>query len=263
MVGAQQLAKGSFVGAAPSGTPRALPQGYGVQCDPGPRGGGGRACARGSPPPIEYVAERPFKGTWHQSSGASHFGGGGGVHIAASTTAPLVPLSRPRSGPGLCIGAVSPNKPPTGCHGVVRLEVDAEERGRGRGEGFGTQKFVYQKWPDQIFQWYISVVYTMVTLVGGFGPRDASEGTGPQRPPQKRLGRRLEEVTKAVGGGYCRLQMPLRLALGVRGTVAGHGLSALEGGGGGTCPPSNASLRGGGVGGQGHHPPSSDGVRPF
>ena len=40
---------------------------------------------------------------------------------------------------------------------------------------------------------------------------------------------RLEEVVKAVGGGYCRLQMPLRRALGVRGTVAGHRLGALEG----------------------------------
>ena len=38
-------------------------------------------------------------------------------------------------------------------------------------------------------------------------------------------------MTKAVGGGYCRLQMPLRLALGVRETVAGHRLGALEGGG--------------------------------
>ena len=39
-------------------------------------------------------------------------------------------------------------------------------------------------------------------------PRDALEGKGPQRRPQKRLDRRLEEVAKAVGGGYCRLQMP-------------------------------------------------------
>ena len=46
------------------------------------------------------------------------------------------------------------------------------------------------------------------------------------------------EVAKAVWGGYCRLQMPLRLALGV---WAGHRLGALEGGGGGS-PPSNASL---------------------
>ena len=67
----------------------------------------------------------------------------------------------------------------------------------------------------------------------GGSPRDASEGKGPQR----RLGRRLEEVAKAVRGGCCRLQMPLRLALGVRGTVAGHRLGALEEGGGGTLPP--------------------------
>ena len=61
-------------------------------------------------------------------------------------------------------------------------------------------------------------------------PRDAVEGKGPQRPPQKRSDRRLEEVAKAVGGGYCRLQMPLKPALAVRETVAGH---RLQGGGGG------------------------------
>ena len=61
-------------------------------------------------------------------------------------------------------------------------------------------------------------------------PSDASEGKGPQRRPQRRFDRRLEAVAKAVGGGYCRLQMPLRLALGVRGRVAGHRLGALEGG---------------------------------
>ena len=54
--------------------------------------------------------------------------------------------------------------------------------------------------------------------------RDAFEGKGPQRQPQKRLGRRLEEVAKAVGGD-CRLQMPLK-PLAVRGTVAGHGRPA-------------------------------------
>ena len=32
---------------------------------------------------------------------------------------------------------------------------------------------------------------------------------GKARRPQRRLGRRLEEVTKAVWGGYCRLQMPV------------------------------------------------------
>ena len=68
------------------------------------------------------------------------------------------------------------------------------------------------------------------------------EGKGSQRRPRRRLDRRLEEVVKAVGGGYCWLQMPLRLALGVRGTVAGHRLGALEGGGGVPPPPSNASL---------------------
>ena len=36
-------------------------------------------------------------------------------------------------------------------------------------------------------------------------------------------------VAKAVGGGYCRLQMPLKLALAVRETVARHRLGALEG----------------------------------
>ena len=72
--------------------------------------------------------------------------------------------------------------------------------------------------------------------------RDALEGKGPQRRPQRRLGRRLKEVAKTVGGGYCRLHMPSSLALGVRGTVAGHRLGALEGGGGVPPPPSNASL---------------------
>ena len=90
---------------------------------------------------------------------------------------------------------------------------------------------------------------SLQTICGG--GRDALEGEGHQRRPQRRLDRRLEEVAKAVGGGYCRLQMPLKLALGVRGTVAGHRLGALERGGclppfpmqwGGTSPPSIASL---------------------
>ena len=50
--------------------------------------------------------------------------------------------------------------------------------------------------------------------------------------PQKRVGRRLEDVAKAVGGGYCRRHVPWRLALAVRETVAGHRLGALEGEGG-------------------------------
>ena len=85
---------------------------------------------------------------------------------------------------------------------------------------------------------------------GGLG-RGALEGKGPQRRPQKRLDKRLEEVAKAVGGGYCRLQMPLKMALAVTGTVAGHRLGALEGGRGGGSHPSNASLGLGGGGGWG------------
>ena len=58
--------------------------------------------------------------------------------------------------------------------------------------------------------------------------RDTIRRDGKRRP-QKRLDGRLEEVTKAVGSGYCRLRMLLKLAFGVRGTVAGHRLGALEG----------------------------------
>ena len=47
---------------------------------------------------------------------------------------------------------------------------------------------------------------------GGAGGRDALEGKGPQGWPQKQLDRRLKEVAKAVGGGYCQLQMPAKPA---------------------------------------------------
>ena len=63
---------------------------------------------------------------------------------------------------------------------------------------------------------------------GGPGTRRQSRTLTRAYP---RLDRRLEGVAKAVGSGYCRLQMPLRPALGVRGTVAGRRLGALEGGG--------------------------------
>ena len=49
-------------------------------------------------------------------------------------------------------------------------------------------------------------------------------GGGGSEAAQKRLGRRLEEVAEAVGGGYCRLQMPLKLALGVREAGRGGGV---------------------------------------
>ena len=73
--------------------------------------------------------------------------------------------------------------------------------------------------------------------VGQGGGRDALEGEGPQRQSQKGLDRWSEEVAKAVSGGYCRLQMPLKLALGVRETVAGRRLSALQGVVGGVSAP--------------------------
>ena len=47
--------------------------------------------------------------------------------------------------------------------------------------------------------------------------RPQCKGKAPQRRPQTVLDRRLEEVAEAVGGGYCRLQLPLRLALGSQG----------------------------------------------
>ena len=60
----------------------------------------------------------------------------------------------------------------------------------------------------------LSVARLPVPLVGRKGKSewvaasDELEGNGPQRRPQRRLGRRLEEVVKAVGGSYFRLQMP-------------------------------------------------------
>ena len=45
------------------------------------------------------------------------------------------------------------------------------------------------------------------TLLRGTA-RDAIKGKAPRGRPQRCLDRRLEEVSKAVGGGYCREQMP-------------------------------------------------------
>ena len=82
---------------------------------------------------------------------------------------------------------------------------------------------------------------TLWQRTGGWGciRRDGASETAPEA-----LDRRLEEVAEAVGGGYCRLQMPLKLALGVRGTVAGHWKGALKGGGG--VPPPLPTHPGGG-----------------
>ena len=57
-------------------------------------------------------------------------------------------------------------------------------------------------------------------------PARCIRGKGPQRQPHRRLDRRLEEVAKAAGGGYCRLQMRLKPALAVRRAVAGRRLGA-------------------------------------
>ena len=51
-------------------------------------------------------------------------------------------------------------------------------------------------------------------------PKTSSKGVR----TEQRFEGRLEEVAKAVGGGHCRLQMPLRLALGVRGGGGGQWL---------------------------------------
>ena len=54
---------------------------------------------------------------------------------------------------------------------------------------------------------------------GGGGQGMHQKGRDHRGGPQRRLNRRLEEVAKAVGGGYCRLQMLLRLAFAVRETA--------------------------------------------
>ena len=87
-------------------------------------------------------------------------------------------------------------------------------------------------------------VFFALLAIGGWGRGCIRrEGTS-EAAPEAVFGRRLEGVAQAVGGGYCRLQMPLKLALGVRKTVAARRQGALEGGGG-YLPSSNASLAGG------------------
>ena len=64
--------------------------------------------------------------------------------------------------------------------------------------------------------WVVGCVPLEGILWGGRQCSDALGGNGPRRRPHLRFDRRLEEVAKAVGGGYCRLQMPLSLALAIR-----------------------------------------------
>ena len=66
-----------------------------------------------------------------------------------------------------------------------------------------------------------------------------------RRRPRSSWAGGWRRLPKRFGGGYCRLQMPLRLALGVRGTVGGRKLGASEGGGGPPPPLQCISARGG------------------
>ena len=119
---------------------------------------------------------------------------------------------------------------------------------RPRGKGRRVRLLTCEEWSEwhmvrrtrEGLRWGPSGVYVCVCVRWAM-PRGTLEGKGPQRRPQQRLGRRLEEVAEAVGDGYCRLHMPLRLALGIGGTVARHRLCANNVGGGGFhCVPCHA-----------------------
>ena len=130
-----------------------------------------------------------------------------------------------------------PPGPPivTGCGPRVMQNLEPKSRHtafwrRGRGRGGGARETA----PGQIMGKHqraprktCCAGASCGMLQAGGGGRDALEVKGPRRW--------LEEVAKAVGGGYCRLQMPLKLALGDLETVAGLRLGALDGGGG--VPP--------------------------
>ena len=73
-----------------------------------------------------------------------------------------------------------------------------------------------------------------VAAVGGQTPVKHPKLHTPKQPRQTQ---KTEEVAEAVGGGYCRLQMPLKLALAVTETGAGHALGTLGGGGRRVPPP--------------------------
>ena len=78
----------------------------------------------------------------------------------------------------------------------------------------------------------------------GGGTRDALEGKVPRRQSQKRLGRRLEEVAKAVGGRLLSVTNAIEAGTCRQGD-SGWAWAGRPGGGGGVPPPpSNASLGG-------------------
>ena len=76
----------------------------------------------------------------------------------------------------------------------------------------------------------------------GLIPRDALEGKGPQRRPQRRLGRRSEEVAKALGGRLLSVTNAIEAGTWRQGDSGWAQAGRPGGGGGGTSPPSNASL---------------------
>ena len=138
-----------------------------------------------------------------------------------------------------CKQSTHPTRPgdQTGCR-VGHLGVDDRKQRRNGGGGAAIEA-------EGVCGWVLPGVHTYKFFGGGSA--DALEGKGPQRRPQRRLDGRLEEVDKAVGGGYCRLQIPLELVLAVRGTVAGHRLGRPGRGVGGTPPlPMHPSGAGGG-----------------
>ena len=72
--------------------------------------------------------------------------------------------------------------------GVVWLGPANMRRDEGGGGGSGTQKILYQKWPDQIFPFVNVVLPTTVTLVCSGGVQGGEGGAG------SKLLRRLSAV---------------------------------------------------------------------
>ena len=181
--------------------------GGGAQCGRGPSARRGCVCPSGAPPPPRPRSVIPktaqFGGCPPHHIRRGHVAQGPGVAVVAAKEkpAPAVPPRRPAAGRAWAHGR------PWGRAGGGGGRGHAPSHGRG------------PSWTDPTHgpQWG-----SRTGARQGCIRREGSEG-------QRRLGRRLEEVAKAVGGGYCRLQMPLRPALGVRGAVAGRRLGALEG----------------------------------
>ena len=145
-------------------------------------------------------------------------------------------LSNGRQWEGRWVGAAQR----TGAGGRLPGTMRAGGHGHPQARGEAPARWL-QVYPSHVMLTQIPFCLGRSGLSGAEGrgapARDALEGKGLPRRPQRRLGRRLEEVAKAVAGGYCRLQMPLRLALGATEAVFGPRLGALEGGRGGNFSP--------------------------